>query len=102
MGQQLRKSRRRDDVVLGEALTDELVADYRERAAERAAAEAAEAARVQAELELEEAGRTRKLRERKKARACHCCFWYGGRVGGGVRALTGGVRAGGLQLFGAD
>lgn len=71
VGVQLRKSRRRDDVALGEALTDELVADFREREAERVAAEAAEAARLQAEVELEEAGRSRKLRERKKARTPH-------------------------------
>ena len=68
MGRKLMKSRRKDDVTLGKALVEELVAEAREREAEEAAARAAADHRAAQREAALEAGRSRSMRQRKPVR----------------------------------
>lgn len=70
VGLKLMKSRRKDDVTLGKAFVEELVADVREVERERAEKEARDAQKA-AEIEaLREAGRSRSMRQRKPVCTC--------------------------------
>ena len=62
------KSRRKDDVTLGTALVNELVAEVRERIKEEAQKQALADQRAAEREALIEAGRSRSMRQRKKVR----------------------------------
>jgi hypothetical protein len=76
VGIKLCKSRRKEDTMLGKAICNELVADWREAEAERLHREELAAAKLQQRLALEEAGRSRRLRERKKVSHTSCFKVY--------------------------
>jgi hypothetical protein len=76
VGIKLCKSRRKEDMMLGKAICNELVADWREAEAERLHREELAAAKLQQRLALEEAGRSRRLRERKKVSHTSCFMVY--------------------------
>lgn len=74
VGMKLCKTKKKADVLLGKALCNELVAEWREAEAERRRREELKAAKLQQQLALEEAGRSRCLRDRKKVLEVSCLW----------------------------